>query len=81
MSKPKDITWKVKWVSTIILMFGMILTSQNLYPYNLVVHIVGTMGWGYVSIVWNDRALIVINSVALCIFTNGLIAYFVKTIG
>ena len=80
-SKPKDLTWKVKWVSTLILIFGMTLTSQNLYPYNLVFHIIGTIGWTYVSIVWNDRALIVINSVALCIFINGLIAYFVKTIG
>ena len=73
MSKSKDLTWKVKWGSTLVLIMGMILTSQNLYPYNLVFHIIGTIGWTYVSIVWNDRALIVINSVALCIFINGII--------
>ena len=81
MNKEKDLTWKIKWASTIILMFGFILTSQNLYPYNLVVHLMGTIGWSYVAIVWNDRALIVINSVALCIFTNGHVAYFVKVNG
>ena len=32
----------------------------------------------YVSIVWNDRALIVINSVALSIFFNGIISTMVK---
>ena len=81
VNKPKDLTWKIKWTSTIILIFGMILTSQNLYPYNLGFHIVGITGWTYVSIVWNDRALIVTNSVALCIFVNGVVAYFAKVIG
>jgi hypothetical protein len=33
----------------------------------------------YVSIVWNDRALIVINSVGLSIFINGIVSYIVKT--
>jgi len=81
VSKSKDLTWKVKWGSTLVLIMGMILTSQNLYPYNLVFHIIGTIGWTYVSIVWNDRALIVINSVALCIFINGIIAYLIKING
>ena len=81
MNKEKDLTWKIKWTSTVVLMFGMILTSQNLYPYNLMFHVVGITGWTYVSIVWNDRALIVINSVALCIFINGIVAYLVKVNG
>ena len=80
-NKPKDLTWKIKWFSTITLMLGMILTSQNLYPYNLVFHIIGCTGWTYVSIVWNDRALIVVNSVALCIFINGMIGYLVNANG
>ncbi len=74
----KDLTWKVKWVSTIILILAMILTSQNIYPYNLIFHIIGIIGWTYVSIVWNDRALIVINSVGLSIFINGIVNYLVK---
>ena len=76
--KPKDLTWKVKWVSTVTLILAMILTSQNIYPYNLAFHILGILGWTYVSIVWSDRALIVINSVGLAIFSNGIVSYFVK---
>ena len=76
--KPKDLTWKIKWVSTVILILAMILTSQNIYPYNLAFHILGILGWTYVSIVWNDRALIVINSVGLAIFSNGIVSYLVK---
>ena len=79
MNKEKDLTWKVKWTSTVILILAMILTSQNIYPYNLIFHVVGILGWMYVSIVWNDRALIVINSVGLSIFINGIVSYIVKT--
>lgn len=78
MNKEKDLTWKIKWTSTVILILAMILTSQNIYPYNLIFHIVGILGWMYVSIVWNDRALIVINSVGLSIFINGIVSYLVK---
>tara|TARA_X000001388_G_scaffold25412_1_gene17727 strand:- start:71 stop:316 length:246 start_codon:yes stop_codon:yes gene_type:complete len=76
--KETDLTWYVKWASSIVLMLGMILTSQNIFPYNLYVHFIGLLGWLYVSIVWNDRALIVVNSVALSIFTNGIVSELVK---
>jgi|TARA_R100001163_G_C4914580_1_gene97413 hypothetical protein len=76
--KEKDKVWYVKWASSVTLMLGMVLTAQNVFPYNLYLHVLGTMGWMYVSIVWNDRALIVINSVALSIFFNGIISTMVK---
>jgi len=53
----------------------MMLTSQNIYPWNIFVHTVGIAGWLYVSILWNDRALIVVNSVAMSIFVGGIISY------
>ena len=71
----KDKIWKLKWASSITLMFAMILTAQNVYPYNLFFHFIGILGWLIVSINWNDRALIVVNSVAIAILTNGLFAY------
>ena len=70
--------WYLKWVSSIVLIFAMIFTSNNIYPYNLFLHFVGIGGWLIVSLKWNDRALIVINAVALAIFTNGMIAYLLK---
>lgn len=72
--KVKNKVWYVKWASSIILMVGMIFTAQNIFPYNLYLHAIGIIGWVYVSIVWNDRALIVVNSVALSIFLNGILA-------
>tara|TARA_R110000765_G_scaffold106731_2_gene197359 strand:- start:1076 stop:1333 length:258 start_codon:yes stop_codon:yes gene_type:complete len=80
-NKERDKTWYIKWASSIVLMLAMTLTSQNIFPYNLYLHSLGTLGWTYVSIVWNDRALLVINSVALSIFINGIISATVKTNG
>jgi len=81
VERERDTTWYVKWAATITLLIGLTLTSQNIFPYNLYFHLVGTLGWTYVSIVWNDRALIVINSVALSIFINGIISAMVKANG
>mgnify|MGYP000495275562 CR=1 FL=1 len=72
------LSWWVKWTSSIILIVGMIFTANNVYPLNLFFHFVGISGWLWVSILWNDRALIVVNAVALAIFANGIVAYVVK---
>jgi|TARA_R110002072_G_scaffold102810_3_gene225789 hypothetical protein len=81
VEREQNLTWYIKWASSIVLMLGMTLTSQNIFPYNLYFHLLGTLGWTYVSIVWNDRALLVINSVALSIFINGILSATVKTNG
>ena len=74
--KTKD--WYIKWCASIILIVGIILTSNNIYPLNLYFDIVGLTGWFIVGMIWNDRALIVINVVSLAILTNGLVTYYVK---
>ena len=70
--------WYLKWAASIVLIIAMIFTANNIYPYNLFLHFIGIAGWLIVSIIWNDRALIVINAVALSIFTNGMNAYLLK---
>tara|TARA_R110001583_G_C5435110_1_gene389268 strand:- start:367 stop:642 length:276 start_codon:yes stop_codon:yes gene_type:complete len=70
--------WYIKWIASIILVVGVILTSNNIYPYNLMVHALGMFGWFMVAIIWNDRALLVINAVSLVLLINGLVSYYVK---
>ncbi len=69
--------WYIKWAASLVLLVGMLLTSNNIYPLNIFVHMIGLMGWLVVSIIWNDRALIIINAVGIAIMANGLIGYFV----
>ena len=70
--------WYIKWIASIILIVGVILTSNNIYPFNLMVHALGMFGWFIVAIIWNDRALLVINAVSLVLLLNGLVSYYVK---
>ena len=70
--------WYIKWIASIILVGGVILTSNNIYPFNLMVHAIGMFGWFIVAIIWNDRALLVINAVSLVLLINGLVSYYVK---
>ena len=70
--------WYIKWIASVILVGGVILTSNNIYPLNLIVHAIGMFGWFIVAIIWNDRALLVINAVSLVLLINGLVSYYVK---
>ena len=70
--------WYVKWIASILLIIGTILTSNNIFPLNLYFHSLGLFGWFIVSIIWNDRALLVINAVSLAILINGMVADYVK---
>ena len=70
--------WYIKWVSSIVLIIGMILAANNLYPYNIVVQCAGIVGWLVVSIMWNDRSLIIVNAVGAAILINGLVSYWLK---
>ena len=68
--------WYIKWASSLILVAGMLATANNIYPINLYFHLVGLAGWFVVAMIWNDRALIIINAIGLAIFANGLLQYY-----
>ena len=65
----------IKWLGSIIIIISMILTAANIYPYNLFIAIPGTLAWMYVSFKWNDKSLILMNSVALTIYLLGITNY------
>ena len=69
------IDWYIKWVSSIILIVGMVLTANNLFPWNVLVQCLGIAGWLIVSVMWNDRALIIVNAVGVAILLNGFVGY------
>ena len=72
-----DVSWYIKWVSSFIVLIGMVLTATDVYPMNLWFHAVGVLGWFVVGMLWHDRALTSLNLVAFAIFTMGLIqAYY-----
>ncbi len=40
-----DLSWYVKWCSSLLVLTGMLLTAVDIYPYNLIFHLFGVMGW------------------------------------
>ena len=68
--------WYIKWAATIFIIIGTVATAQNIYPYNLFLELIGLVGWLLVALIWNDRALIVVNAVGVSIFLSGIFSYF-----
>lgn len=75
-----DLSWYVKWSSSIVIIVGMILSSLNVYPINLFVHTVGVAGWLWVGFLWHDRALILLNGIAIAVFVLGIGNYYVGNV-
>ena len=75
-----DLSWYIKWVGTVLIIIAMILTTNNLFPFNMVFQTLGVICWLVVSVLWNDRSLIVLNSVALALFANGLLKYLLEEV-
>ena len=71
-----DLSWYIKWVSSIMLIITMVRTSANIFPINLYIGLFGMAGWLVVGLLWHDRALIVLNAVSLAIYSMDIINYY-----
>ena len=71
-----DLSWYVKWISVFLVIVGWLLHSVNLYPYNIIVQVIGVAGWLWVGYLWHDRALIVLNSIGIAVLGLGIMKYF-----
>lgn len=64
---PENFDWYLKWIASIIILIS--LASRAAGPefrfYDLIFGVTGVALWLWVSIIWKDRALIMLNSVSL----------------
>ena len=61
-----DISWYIKWTASIFVLAAMSIRGvEGLQTYDLIFSIIGVTGWLVVSILWKDRALLVLNGVGL----------------
>ena len=57
-------TWWVKWVSSIIILFAMMIRASQLSPFiDSILSFIGCLGWLIVGLRWRDRAIIILNTV------------------
>jgi hypothetical protein len=73
----KIITLKqLKWSSTALILFGILLTNLNLYPLNIFSHGLGAIGWSIVGYMSKDKALMTNFGLQLPLFMIGYYNYF-----
>ena len=71
-----DLSWYVKWASSLTLIVAMLFTSVNIFPLNLYIANIGFIGWFIVVMLWHDRALIVLNAISFVIYSLGILNYY-----
>lgn len=72
---PKQtVDWYVKWVSSTILLTAMVVRSADISnTIDTILSFIGCLGWLFVAIMWKDRALVMLNSVACFILLTGIL--------
>ena len=73
------VDWYLKWVSSVVVLAAMSMRGvPELVVYDLYLSVVGIFGWLLVSIIWRDRALILLNSFGLLFLLRNLIEHLVQ---
>ena len=66
--------WYIKWIASIFILVAMSMRGvEGLQLYDLIFSITGVGGWLVVSAIWEDRSLIMLNSVGLLLLLKNLI--------
>jgi hypothetical protein len=74
------IDWYLKWIASVFVLVSMSIRGQEgLQFVDLVFSIVGVFLWLIVSIIWNDRALIILNAVGLLFLLKNIVTVLVST--
>ena len=69
--------WYIKWVSSVLLILAMFARGfEELKLVDLMFSTLGCAGWLVVSLIWKDRALIILNSLAVFVLGSGIVRYF-----
>lgn len=67
--------WYLKWIASAFVLMAMSIRGvEGMEIYDLYLSIVGIFLWLIVSVMWKDRALILLNGVGLMFLINNLVA-------
>ena len=67
---------QLKWLSTGLVLAGILLTNLNYYPLNIFTHGLGAIGWAIAGYIAKDRALMTNFGFQLPLFAIGYFNYF-----
>ena len=66
--------WYIKWIASVFILVSIAFRAADGYVvWDLASGTVGVIGWLIVSILWRDRALILLNGVSLMMLAIGIL--------
>ena len=69
------VDWYCKWIASAFVLMAMSIRGvEGMEIYDLYLSIIGIFLWLIVSVMWKDRALILLNGVGLMFLINNLVA-------
>jgi len=72
------IDWYVKWIASMFVLAALSVRGvEGLQLYDLILSIFGIAGWLVVSVLWRDRALLILNGVGLIFLLRNLFVYLI----
>jgi hypothetical protein len=66
----------IKWISTALVLTGILLTNLNIYPLNIFSHGLGAVCWTYAGFINKDKAIMTNFGLQLPLFVIGYINLF-----
>ena len=63
----------IKWISTFLVLSGILLTNLNLYPFNIFIHGLGAVGWTFAGYMSSDKAIMTNFGLQIPIFLLGYV--------
>ena len=72
-----DITWFVKWFATFIMILAVSFRAVEEAPkiIDQSLTLIGLCGWLFVAYKWHDRALMLVNAIAIPIMVGAVLRY------
>jgi len=73
-----DLSWYVKWIASVFVLIGMSMRGiPELAFLDMSFSMIGVGLWLWVAILWQDRALILLNGIGLGFLINNMIKFLV----
>ena len=68
---PEDFQWYLKWIASLFVMASLMMRAAGVEyrMYDLYLCWLGIVLWIWVSVIWRDRALIMLNTVSFFMLT------------
>ena len=64
---------KLKWISTILVLSGILFTNLNIYPVNILLHGIGVLGWTVSGFIIRDKAIMTNFGLQIPLFAIGFV--------